>query len=79
MTSGLINTGALVKMLYSSLLASIGTAVVFATAILGAIRATEMRRASRSAAAVAYAAVATVGVLVIVAVIVYGLILIARK
>ncbi len=79
MTSGLINTGALVKMLYSSLLASIGTAVVFATAILGAIRATEMRRASRSAAAVAYAAVATVGVLVVVAVIVYGLILIARK
>lgn len=79
MTGGLIDTGALVKMVYSSLLASVGIAVVFATAILGAIRATDMRRANRSAAAVAYAAVATVGVLVVVAVIVYGLLLIARK
>ena len=79
MTSGLINTVALAKMLYSSLLASIGIAVVFATAILGAIRATDRRRANRTAAAAAYAAVATLGVLVVAAVIVYGLILIARK
>lgn len=74
-----IDTTALLKMLYSSLLASISVAVVFSTAILGAIRASDMRRENRSAAAIAYAALATVGVLLASGVIVYGLVVIARK
>jgi hypothetical protein len=79
MTSGLIDTGALLKMVYSSLLASIGIAVVFATALHGAIRAADMRRAGRGAAAAAYAALAGLGLVVITAAIIYGLLLIARK
>jgi predicted membrane channel-forming protein YqfA (hemolysin III family) len=79
MTGAEIDTTALLKMLYSSLLASVVVAVVFSTALLGAIRASDMRRAGRAAAAVAYAVLATMGVLIASAVIVYGLVLIARK
>ena len=79
MTGAEIDTTALLKMLYSSLLASIFVAVVFSTALLGAIRATDMRRSGRGAAAAAYAVIAAVGVLLASGVIVYGLILITRK
>jgi hypothetical protein len=79
MSRAAIDTTALLKMVYSSLLASITIAVVFATSILGAIRASEMRRANRSVAAVAYATVAVVGLLFAASVIVYGLVLITRK
>jgi Na+/H+-dicarboxylate symporter len=74
-----IDTAALLKMLYSSLLASLVVAVVFSTALLGAIRASDMRRAGRGGAAAAYAVVAAVGVLIAGGVIVYGLVLIAHK
>jgi uncharacterized membrane protein YidH (DUF202 family) len=74
-----IDTTALLKMLYSSLLASLLVAVVFSTALLGAIRASDMRRAGRGGAATAYAVLAAVGVLIAGGVIVYGLVLIAHK
>lgn len=74
-----IDTSALLKMVYSSLLASIFVAVVFSTALLGAIRASDMRRAGRAAAATAYTVLAAVGLLLAGGVIVYGLLLIARK
>lgn len=74
-----IDAAALLKMLYSSLLASLLVAVVFSTALLGAIRASDMRRAGRGGAATAYAVLAVAGVLVAGGVIVYGLILITRK
>ena len=74
-----IDTTALLKMVYSSLLASVFVAVVFSTALLGAIRASDSRRAGRGVAATAYAALAVVGVLLASGVIVYGPVLIARK
>lgn len=73
-----IDSGALLKMLYSSLAASIGLTIVFATAILGAVRASELRRANRSAAATAYAVLAAVGIALAVGVVVYGLVLVAH-
>ena len=79
MTRGAIDTTALLKMVYSALLASVFVAVVFSTALLGAIRASDSRRAGRGVAATAYAALAVVGVLLASGVIVYGLVLIARK
>ena len=74
-----IDTTALLKMLYSSLLATVVVAVVFSTALLGAIRASDERRAGRGVTATAYAALAVVGVLLATGVIVYGLVLIGRK
>jgi hypothetical protein len=74
-----IDSGALLKMVYSSLIASIGITIIFATAILGAIRAGELRRANRSAAATAYAVLAALGITLAVAIVVYGLVLVAHK
>jgi hypothetical protein len=79
MMAGLIDTSALLKMAYSSLAAGVGVTVVFSIAILGAIRSSDMRREQRSAAATAYAALAGVGIVVAVAITVYGLVLVAHK
>jgi hypothetical protein len=74
-----VNVGALVKMLYSALAAGLSVAVIFSIVILGSVRSIDMRRAGRGTAAAAYAALATVGVLLVAGVVVYGLILVAHK
>jgi hypothetical protein len=75
----LIDTHALLKVLYASLIAGVSIAVVFSLAILGATRASDMRRAGRDGASAAYAAVAAVAVVLSTAIVVYGLILVTRK
>lgn len=79
MIAAAINTHALVKMAYSSVLAGVGVAVVFSVAILGAARSSEMRREHRTAAAAAYTAVAAAGLLLAAGMVLYGLILVAHK
>ncbi len=74
-----IDVGALFKMLYSALAAGISVALIFSIVILGSVRSIDMRRAGRGSAAAAYAALATVGVLLVAGVVVYGLILVAHK
>jgi hypothetical protein len=79
MIAWLIDTDALLKMAYSSLIAGVAVAVIFSVAILGATRSGDMRRAGRGGAAAAYVALAILGVLGSVAIIVVGLILVAQK
>ena len=79
MTGAAIDGGALLKMLYSSLLAGIGVSVIFSLTVLGAIRSTDLRRSGRGGTAVAYAALAAAGLVLTTAVVVYGLILVAHK
>ena len=79
MISAAINTHALVKILYTSVLAGVGVAVIFSLAILGATRSSEMRREHRIVAAVAYTALAAVGLLIAAAMVIYGLTLVAHK
>ncbi len=79
MIAGLIDTGALLKLLYSSLAAGVSVSVVFSLAILGATRSSDMRRSGRSAAASAYAALTVVALIVAAGIVVYGLVLMARK
>ena len=79
MTGAAIDTAALVKMLYTSLAACIGVAVIFSTALLGVIRSADMRRANRPGAAFAYGALAAVGGALAAAIVVYGITLIAHK
>jgi hypothetical protein len=79
MTRAAIDFTALGKMLYSSLLAGIGVSVIFSVVILGTVRSADLRRANRPAAAAAYALLATVGLVLVAAVVVYGLILVAHK
>jgi heme/copper-type cytochrome/quinol oxidase subunit 2 len=78
-TKAAIDTAALLKRVYSSLLASVTVAVIFSTTVLGAIRATDKRRDNQNVAAAAYGVLAVVGVLLATAIIVYGLTLITRK
>ena len=79
MTAALIDTGALLKLLYSSLLAGVSVAIVFSLAILGATRSSDMRRAGRSTAAGAYVALTVLALILAVAIVIYGLVLTARK
>jgi hypothetical protein len=76
---GSIDGGALVKMLYASLAAGVGVAVVFSLAILGATRSSDLRREGRDGAATAFAALAAVGLVLAVAIVVYGLVLVVHK
>jgi hypothetical protein len=79
MIAGLLDIHALLKMLYSSLAAGVGVAVVFSVAVLGVIRAADMRRSDRALAAAAYAALAAAGLLLAVGAVIYGLVLVAHK
>lgn len=69
----------LLRMFYSSLVAGVGVSIVFSVAVLGAVRSADMRRSGRTTAATAYAALATCGVVISAAVVVYGLILVGHK
>ena len=79
MIAAAINTHALIKMAYSSVIAGVGVAVIFSFAILGATRSSEARREHRTAAAAAYTAVAAAGLLLAAAIAIYGLTLVAHK
>ncbi len=79
MNAALIDTGALLKMLYASLIAGVSIAVVFSVAILGATRSSDLRRARRGRAAAAYAVLAVIGLMLSAAIVAYGLILVTSK
>jgi hypothetical protein len=79
MIAAAINTHALVKMTYSSVIAGVGVAVIFSLAILGVARSGEMRREHRTNGALAYTALAAAGLLLAAAMVVYGLTLVAHK
>ena len=75
----MIDTHALLKVLYSSLIAGVSIAIVFSLAILGATRASDMRRAGRDGASAAYGVLAALALLISAAIVVYGLVLVTRK
>lgn len=79
MIDAAVNVGSLLKMLYASLAAGIGVAVIFSVVILGTVRSSDMRRSDRAGAATAYAVLAAVGLVLATGVVVYGLILVAHK
>jgi len=70
---------AIVRVLYSSVIASLAIAIVFSLTVLGAIRSNEMRRSDRSGPAAAYATLAICAALAFAGVVVYGLILLTQK
>ncbi|MBV9413452.1 MAG: hypothetical protein JO363_00585 [Solirubrobacterales bacterium] len=74
-----VNTHALVRMLFTSVVAGVGVAVVFSLAVLGATRSSEMRRERRTSAAAAYTALAVASLIVAAGMVVLGLTLVAHK
>jgi hypothetical protein len=69
----------LVRVLYSSVIASAVIVAVFSLTMLATIRGAEMRRAERAGPASAYATLAVIGALLFTAAVAYGLILLTQK
>jgi hypothetical protein len=74
-----VDWGALLKVLWTALLAGVGVTAVFAFAILGAARTVELRRDGHAVAAGAYAALTTVALLAVAASLVIGIVVMAHK
>ena len=71
--------GSIVRVVWSSLLASIVVAVLFAGAVTGLIIGGELRRSNRGVAAAACTAAALVALAICLLAVVYGVILVGQK
>ena len=69
----------IVRVLYSSVIASTLIAIVFSLTVLGTVRAAEMRRSNRAGPATVYATLAVIGALAFTGTVIYGLILLTQK
>lgn len=75
----IVDTGALLRLVYTSLLSAVGVTVIFTLAVYGATRAADMRRARRPSAAAVYLGVAALSLVLTTSAVVYGLVLVAKK
>jgi hypothetical protein len=79
MSPAAIDTHLLLRVFYTAFAAGVGASVVFSLAVYGIVRSTEMRREQRTAAAASYGLLGAIGLTLTIGLIVYGLILLARK
>ena len=79
LASTLVDTNALLKVIWVSLAAGVGGTAAFSLAIVGAARFTDMRREGRGAEAGAFAFLAALGLGVCLAAIALGLYAIIEK
>jgi hypothetical protein len=70
---------ALLKMVYSSLIAGVSVALVFSIAVFGVIRSSDMRRTNRAGASARFAALGLLALLASAAIAIVGLILVIHK
>jgi hypothetical protein len=78
-TFAAIASNALLKMLYSSVIAGVGISVIFSIAIFAAVRSSELRRDRRTNVAIAFGALAASALVASGAIVVYGVYLVAHK
>lgn len=79
MTTAAIDWGRLFELVWGSMLAGAAVAAAFSLLILGATRASDMRRADRGGAAIAYIALAAVAALAFAGSVVFGISVIVSK
>ena len=60
--TAIVDTHALLQLVYVSLVAGVGICVVYAVAVVAVTRSSERRRADRPAASALYAALATIAI-----------------
>ncbi|HEV3229099.1 MAG TPA: hypothetical protein VGY97_06475 [Solirubrobacteraceae bacterium] len=79
MAATIIDTTTLLKVVGAALVGGVGVTAVFALAVYGAARSSDMRRSDRGGAASLYAVLAVVSTTTCVAAIVYGIMLTTQK
>jgi hypothetical protein len=79
MSPAAIDAHLLLRVFYTAFAAGVGASLVFSLAVYGMVRSTEMRREQRTAAAASYGLFGAIALTLTAALIVYGLILLARK
>jgi hypothetical protein len=79
MIATIVDTATLGKVILYSAGAGVGASVVFALAVYGATRSTDMRRAGQAGVATLYAAIAVLGAAATVGAVAYGIYLVTQK
>ena len=74
-----VDWGALLEVIWVSLLTGIGVTAAFAVAILGAARAVDLRKDGHGAVATAYGALMVLAFAVVVAAVVFGIVVMTQK
>jgi hypothetical protein len=74
-----VHAGELIEVVWTSLAAGIGVCAVFSLAIVGFARALDMRREGQAVAASAYLVLMVVSFLAVMAVVVFGVIVMTSK
>ena len=77
MIASIVDTDALLTVVWASLLAGIGVTAAYGLAILGGVRAIELGRSGRAGEAAIFALVGVAGAATTIAAIVYGIIVVA--
>lgn len=75
----IVDVGDLLSVIWSSLAAGVGVCVVFSIAILGFARAVDMRQEGNAIAMAAYSVVTVVGVVAVLALVVFGVVVMTQK
>jgi hypothetical protein len=75
----IIDVGDLVNVIWTSIVAGLGVCVVFSLAIVGFARATDMRRAGNGIAMTAYLVMALVAFAAVMALVIFGVIVMTAK
>jgi hypothetical protein len=79
MNAAAIDAHLLLRVFYTAFAAGVGASLVFSLAVYGLVRSTELRREQRTAAAAGYGLLGAVALALTAGLIVFGLILLARK
>jgi hypothetical protein len=74
-----VDWGALLQVVYSSILGGIGVTAIFAVAILGATRAVDLRQSGNPAAAGAYGVLTAVALAAVAVAVVLGITVMTQK
>jgi len=75
----IVDVGDLINVVWTSIVSGIGVCIVFSLAIVGFARATDSRRDGTGIATVAYAVMALVSLAAVMALVVFGVIVMTSK
>lgn len=75
----IVDVGDLVNVVWTSIVAGVGVCIVFSLAIVGFARATDMRHEGKGIATVAYLGLAVVAFVAVMALVIFGVVVMTAK